>query len=68
MVGHYLKLYGSGNHEKLNGEDIWRFKGDKLERLLSVTDPQKRPPGANCKPVPATARTVVILSMMTRPE
>lgn len=67
VVGFYMKLYGSGNHVRLNDEDVWRFPPEKPERVLSVANPKDAPPSNLCKPVPKTAQTVVIISTLTRP-
>ena len=67
VVSFYLKKYGSGNHEKLDDEDIWRFPPAKPDRVLSVGTPKSAPHSNLCKPVPTTARAVVVISTVTRP-
>jgi hypothetical protein len=68
VLAHYFKFL-SKNHEKLSsGEDIWRFPPDKPTRVVGVTHPKDTLPGRNCSSRPATAQTIVIVSMMTRPD
>jgi hypothetical protein len=68
VVAHYLEALGSRNHEKSSdGRNIWRFPVDRPERVLEVTPRGGPAPSGNCRPIPATARALVIISMLTRP-
>lgn len=68
VVRHYLQVLGAANHEKEDDEDVWRFPVDVPERVLAVTGPQGAFPRAQCDEPPATARAIVIISTMTRPD
>lgn len=69
VVGHYMKTLGSENHRKEGDDDTWRFPLDKPVRVLSVTNAKGTfPLGGGCTPPPGSARAVVIVSMMTRPD
>ena len=64
-----MKTLGSKNHEKDADGDTWRYPLDKPARVLSVTRPQGTyPRGQQCRAPPASARAIVIISFMTRPD
>ena len=68
VVGHYTKTLGSENHRKERNEDIWRFPLAKPERVLTVTRPGGAFPLGQCTPPPRSARAIMILSTMARPD
>jgi hypothetical protein len=69
VVKHYMRTLGPENHEREDGESIWRFPLTKPERVLTVTTPQGRPfPRDACKALPRGARAIVIISTMSRPD
>jgi hypothetical protein len=68
VVDHYTKVLGSENHRKEGNEDIWRFPLANPERILTVTDPQGTFPRGKCGAPPKSARTIVIISTMSRPD
>ncbi len=68
VVSHYMKALGSENHRKEDGGSVWRFPQMNPERVLSVTTPRGSFPREGCKALPKSARAIVIISMMTRPD
>jgi hypothetical protein len=68
VVGHYTKMLGSENHRKERNEDVWRFPFEKPERVLTVTHPGGAFPLGQCTRPPGSARAIVILSTMARPD
>ena len=67
VVSHYMKALGAKNHAKERGEDVWRFPLAKPERVLTVTQPGGAFPLGQCTRPPGSARSIVIISSMTRP-
>jgi len=68
VVLHYTKTLGSENHRKERNEDVWRFPLGKPEQVLTVTQPGGTFPQGQCARPPGSARAIVIISMMTRPD
>jgi hypothetical protein len=68
IVAHYIKVLGTSNHRRETGEDIWRFPLDKPENVLTVAGPKDERPTGNCGPPPRSARAIIIISQMTRPD
>ena len=68
VVRHYTKALGSANHRREAQEDVWRFPTDKPERVLSITAVPGPLPVRECRRPPDEARTIVMMSTMTRPE
>jgi hypothetical protein len=67
VVAYYLKVLGAGNHRRESGEDIWRFPLDKPEHVLTVAGPKATRPG-QCSPPPPSARAIVVISHVSRPD
>jgi hypothetical protein len=65
VAEHYTRLLGADNHRKEDGEDVWRFPLDKPNSVLSVRPASRGMPGSQCKPLPKSARVVVIISSMS---
>jgi hypothetical protein len=68
VVSHYTKMLGSRNYQKESNEHIWRFPLDKPERVLTVTKAEGAFPPGQCSAPPGSARAIVIISMMARPD
>jgi len=68
VVSHYMKALGSENHQKEDSASVWRFPQMNSERVLTVTTPKGSFPREGCKALPKAVRTIIIISMMTRPD
>jgi hypothetical protein len=67
VVAFYRTELGTGSHRHEDGTDIWRLPFDRPDRVVSVTTVEEAKPAPKCAPPPATTRTVIIVSTMTRP-
>jgi hypothetical protein len=65
----YQRRLPDAQHRKEGREDIWRLPADQPEAVVSVSAVVDAPPPLEaCKQrVPAKARTLILLSTMTRP-
>ncbi len=71
MVDYYTNMLGSENHGSDDGSDTWRFPLERPIRGLSVVPATSRGPAwpwSRCDPVPDSARTIVLISSMARPD
>ncbi len=70
VVDHYTNMLGSESHSSDDGRDIWRFPLESPIRVLSVVPATSRGPwtGSDCDPAPDSARTIVLISLMARPN
>ncbi len=68
VVRHYTKILGAENHRRERDEDVWRFPLLKPERVVTVTGPGGAFPLGQCTRPPGSARAIVILSTMARPD
>lgn len=68
VAGHYVKTLGAEGHHKERADDVWRLPVDKPTRVLHVIPAPGELPSNKCKPAPASARTVILISTMTRPQ
>jgi hypothetical protein len=68
VVAWYQRQFAAGLHTREGKADVWRIPADQPEAVLSVTAVADAPsPIAACKErPPATARTVILMSTMTR--
>lgn len=68
VVAWYQRQFAAGLHKREGKADVWRIPAEKPEAVLSVTAAVDAPsPTASCtdRP-PATARTIILVSSMTR--
>jgi hypothetical protein len=68
VVSHYMKTLGPGHHRTVGSANVWRFPLDEPTVVVSVTHPEGGFPRGQCRPPPESARTIVIISTMGRPE
>lgn len=68
VVAWYAKQFAAGLHHREGKADVWRVPADTPEAVLEVTAVADAPsPIASCaERPPATARTVILASTMTR--
>jgi hypothetical protein len=68
VVAWYRSRLGSANHRREGREDLWRVPFDKPVHVVSVYARGDEPQVGSCsKRPPATSKTVIVLSTMTRP-
>jgi len=68
VIRYYMKALGTKNHVKEGDENVWRFPLAKPEQVLTVTRPGGPFPLGQCSRPPGSARAIVIMSTMTRPD
>lgn len=69
VVAWYEGRLASGFHRREGRQDIWRIPSDQPTAVLTVSAPVDAGPLTGCpERPPATARTMLVLSTMTRPE
>lgn len=69
VVAWYKGRLPSGLHRREGKEDIWRVPPDRPTSVLTVSAPGEPGPHTDCKErLPATARTIIVTSIMTRPD
>jgi hypothetical protein len=69
VVAWYERRLASGLHRREGGHDIWRVPSDQPTAVLNVSAPGDAGPLTGCTDhPPATARTVIVMSTMSRPQ
>ena len=69
VVAWYERRLASGLHRREGAHDIWRVSSNQPTAVLNVSAPADAGPLTGCtdRP-PATARTVIVMSTMSRPQ
>jgi hypothetical protein len=68
VVAWYSQRLGAAAHRREDVQDIWRLPADAPQAVVTVTAAADYTPRGDCATtLPAKARTVVMLSSMTRP-
>jgi hypothetical protein len=69
VVAWYERRLNSGRHRREGRQDVWRVPSDKPAEVLNVSAPADAGPLTGCTDhPPATARTVIVMSTMSRPQ
>jgi len=69
VVAWYGRRLAPGLHRREGRQDIWRVPSDRPTAVLNVSAPGDAGPLTGCTDgPPATARTVLVMSAMARPE
>ena len=69
VVAWYERRVASGLHRREGRQDVWRVPSDQPTAVLNVSAPGDAGPLAGCTDhPPATARTVIVMSTMARPQ
>lgn len=69
VVAWYRRRLASEFHRREERQDVWRVPSDRPAAVLTVSAPGDAGPLTGCtERPPATARTVLVVSTMARPE
>lgn len=64
----YRKSLGTQFHRVNGACETWRFPLDKPVRVLEVCPVSENGPWSQCEPIPADAKSIILISTMARSE